>query len=94
MVKTPWILFESADQLVGHGQEGMRVILTTDYDKKKIVIANFFKLTNDEDQGIKVAKEAIQELISGNFETKIAMIDNPDMVRMNTEKLDYWWRKV
>jgi len=94
MVKTPWILFESADQLVGHGQEGMRVILTTDYDKKKIVIANFFKLTNDEDQGIKVAKEAIQEITSGNFETKIAMIDNPDMVRMNTEKLDYWWRKV
>ena len=94
MVKTPWILFESADQLVGHGQEGMRVILTTDYDKKKIVIANFFKLTNEEDLGIQVAKEAIEEFISGNCDTKIAMVDNPNMVRMNMAKLDYWWRNV
>jgi len=94
MVKTPWILFESADQLVGNGQEGMRVILTTDYDKKKIVIANFFKLTNSEDTGIEIVKDSVNEFLSGNCDTKVAMVDNPDMVRMNMTKLDYWWRNV
>lgn len=34
MMGTPWILFESPDQIGGVGQEGKRIVLTTDYNKK------------------------------------------------------------
>lgn len=92
MVNTPWILFESADQLVGNGQEGMRIILTTEQEKKKLVIANFQRLLEDEDGAIRYSRIALEEMDKGNHKTIIAMVDNPDMVRMNMVKLDYWWR--
>lgn len=92
MVKTPWILFESADQLVGNGQEGMRIILTTEQEKKKLVIANFQRLLENEDEGIRHSRIAIEEMDQGNHKTIVAMVDNSDMVRMNMVKLDYWWR--
>jgi len=94
MVKTPWILFESADQLVGNGQEGMRIILTTDQDKKKIVVTNFQKLIENESEGISLSSLAVKELMSGNFETIIGMVDNESLVRMNMSKMDYWWRNT
>lgn len=94
MVKTPWILFESADQLVGRGQEGMRVILTTDYDKKKIVIANFQSLSENEGRGIEAFERSVRQLESGDFDTVVEMVDNPELVSSNMQKLDYWWRSV
>lgn len=92
MVKTPWILFESADQVVGNGQEGMRVILTTDFDKKKIVISNFQRLAEDQDGGLSFFERAVREVNNGNFETIVAMVDNQVMTEMNMRKLDYWWK--
>lgn len=94
MVKTPWILFESADQLVGRGQEGMRVILTTDYDKKKIVIANFKALSDNEAVGVEAFERAVRDVERGDFGTVVEMVDNPELVRTNMDKLDYWWRQI
>ena len=93
MVKTPWILFESADQLVGNGQEGMRIVLTTDYDKKKIVIANFQNLAENEQTGILYCEQSINEIINKNFETIVGMVDNKPVVEGNMNKLNYWWGK-
>lgn len=94
MVKTPWILFESADQLVGRGQEGMRVILTTDYDRKKIVIANFQTLSENEGLGLEACENAVRDVERGDFGTVVEMVDNPELVRTNMDKLDYWWRQI
>jgi phosphoribosylamine-glycine ligase len=70
----------------------MRVILTTDQEKKKLVIANFQRLLDNEDEAIRYSRVAIEEMDGGNHKTIVAMVDNPDMVRMNMVKLDYWWR--
>lgn len=94
LVKTPWILFESAEQLVGVGQEGMRLVLTTDFDKKKIVINNFQKLYENEDTGISYCNQAIDELVNKNFETIVGMVDDQSVVMANMEKFKYWWRVV
>ena len=94
MVKTPWILFESADQLIGVGQEGMRIVLTTDFDKKKIVISNFQQLYENEDLGIDYCNQAIDELSNKNFETIVGMVDDKSVVIANMEKFKYWWRLV
>ena len=41
---TPWLLFESPDQICGNGQEGKRIALTSDPNKKKLVVSQFFNV--------------------------------------------------
>lgn len=92
MVKTPWILFESTDQLVGGGQEGMRIAITTEYDKKKIVVINFQSLYEDENLGIKLCRQSISELENKNFETIVGVPENKDIIESGLQKFNRWWR--
>lgn len=81
MVDTPYLIFESPDQLFGQGQEGYRMALTTTC-KKKLALCHFLKVFNDNDTAIDLVESCIKEMQHGNWEDVIGMVDEPDIVRM------------
>lgn len=89
MVGTPFILFESPDQILGQGQEGYRLNLTS-FGNKKIVYSHYLNVFNDNDGGILTVKKAIQEVEEGNYEDLIGMVDEKSVVAemlQNSSKL-------
>lgn len=90
MVGTPWILFESPDQIVGHGQEGMRIALTTDFNKKKLVLANYKTVMEKEDESLNYVNMAIKEIYENNWEDIIGPVEVPDLVKSMSKKQSLW----
>jgi hypothetical protein len=80
MVQTPWILFESPDQILGNGQEGKRIYLTTHMDKKKIVLSQFWNVMEREKEALDVLNRTIDEMDAGNWTDVIGLVDNPEFV--------------
>lgn len=91
MVGTPWILFESPDQLVGHGQEGIRIALTTDWNKKKIVLANYMDVFENHEMTLGLTQKSIQEIQQQDFSTIVGMVENKNVVNEWLKKFNYWW---
>lgn len=90
MVGTPWILFETPDQIVGHGQEGIRIALTSDFDKKKLVLAQYKNVLEDENLAIKYLDKAIDEIKSNNWKDIIGPVEDADLIRAMLEKQKLW----
>lgn len=91
LVGTPWILFESFDQLGGGGQEGIRIALTTDWDKKKIVIANYNDILEDKELGLRLVQKSVEEIQKHNFYTIAGTIKNKESVDKCITKFNHWW---
>ena len=89
MVDTPWILFESPDQIVGRGQEGRRIALTTDSDKRKLVLSNFHTVVENEDKALEIVDKSIEEMKQKNWDDVIGLVDNIDVVKIMLEKQKY-----
>lgn len=66
MVDTPYILFESTDQIWGNGQEGFRRNLC-DFQQTKLIGANFLDIYNNNDEGIYLVDKAIEDVVKGDF---------------------------
>ena len=90
MVDTPWILFESPDQIVGRGQEGRRIALTTDSDKRKLVLSNFHTVVENEDKALEIVDKSIEEMKQKNWDDVIGLVDNIDVVKIMLEKQKMW----
>jgi len=90
MMGTPWILFESPDQIVGNGQEGKRIVLTTDDDKKKLILSNFFTVCENEDKTLDLVGRAIQEIKNDNWDDIIGLVEDPNVVSQSLEKMKNW----
>jgi hypothetical protein len=78
MMGTPYILFESPEQIyctaLIAGQEGIRLDLMT-FGNKKLVLANYMNVLMNLDAGIELACRAADELVSGNYEDIIGMVE-------------------
>ena len=85
MMNTPWILFESSDQLYGNGQEGTRIALTTDCNKKKLVISDYYTTLEKEDEALKLVDIAISEINKNNCKSIIGLVSEPSVVKMQME---------
>jgi predicted Zn-ribbon and HTH transcriptional regulator len=81
MMGVPWILFESPDQIAGQGQEGKRIALTTDHNKKKLVIAQYLNVMEDEGKALDLVEQAVREMKADNWEDIIGMVDQPDIIK-------------
>ena len=79
LVGTPFLIFESPDQLFGQGQEAFRLALTTT-GKKKLVLSHFLNVYNNNDAAIDLLGKSIKEIESGNWEDVIGMVDERDVV--------------
>lgn len=90
MMGTPWILFESPDQIVGNGQEGKRILLTTDNDKKKLVLSNFFTVLENQNKAIECVGRAIDEMKQNNWEDIIGLVEDPASVANSMLKMKNW----
>jgi hypothetical protein len=90
LMGTPYILFESPDQLFGSGQESYRLSLVTN-GKAKIVLAHFLNVYNDNECGLRLAEKAIREIWKENWDVMVGAMDSPeisyDMVQKNKKRL-------
>jgi hypothetical protein len=91
LVGTPWILFESPDQLAGGGQEGIRIALTTDWDKKKIVLANYNDVLANQELALGLVQKSVEEIRNKDFSTIVGMVENKETVDEWMKKFNHWW---
>jgi hypothetical protein len=94
MMGVPFILFESPDQIVGFGQEGMRLALTSQVDKKKLVLAHFIDVNSNSDKTIELVEQAINEINQDNWSTIFAMLENEWMTKLLYKNKNYWGEDV
>lgn len=76
---TPFIIFESPDQIYGVGHEGIRLNLCT-RGKKKVVISHFYNVYNDNDAGLKLVDRAIEEMKAGDWQDIIGLVESQEEV--------------
>jgi hypothetical protein len=90
MVNVPWILFETPDQIVGKGQEGKRIALTTDLDKKKLIISHYPNVVNNTEKTLDLIKQAIKEMQNHNWEDIIGLVEEPEIIRSVLQRQKLW----
>lgn len=76
---TPFIIFESPDQIYGLGHEGIRLNLCT-RGKKKIVISHFHNVNDNHEAGIDLVDKAIKEIKVGNWEDIIGLVESQESI--------------
>lgn len=81
MLGIPYLLFESPDQIWGNGQEGYRRNLA-DFGPSKLAVCHFRNVYEDNDRGIVVTKQCIQEMERGNYEDVFGMLDTRGVAQM------------
>lgn len=91
MVDIPWILFESPDQIVGHGQEGKRIALTTDFDKKKLVLCGYHNVMENENGALELVTRSIDEMKKNCWDDIIGLVNEPEIVQAMLMKQQKWW---
>lgn len=80
ITKTPFILIESPDQVAYVAQELQRIALTTDFDKKKIIISHYLDFLENQDGGLALVQNAIDEISVKNWDHIIGMVKNKSLV--------------
>jgi hypothetical protein len=90
MVDTPWILFESPDQIVGNGQEGLRIALTSDFNKRKLILAQYKNIAENESIAFKYLDQAISDLELNNWDDIIGPVENPGVIKNMLQKQESW----
>lgn len=93
LVGTPFILFESPDQIWGGGQEGYRLELTSK-GPKKLVVAHYLSVMENQDRAINVAERAMKEIDQKNYSTMMGVVENENVVNeliYNNRKRIYWF---
>lgn len=80
LVGTPFIIFESPDQIYGVGHEGLRLSLCTK-GKKKLVISHFHSIHSDNESGLNLVRKAIYDIRVGNFDPVIGLVESPDVIK-------------
>jgi hypothetical protein len=91
MVKTPYLLFESPDQLWGRGQEGYRLDLVTT-GKRKLSANHFLNVYNDHQAGLDMVERCVREMERGDFSDVIGMVDKPEIVQ--AQRRQYSFRHI
>jgi len=90
MMGTPYIIFETPDQIWGNGQEGYRLNLC-DFSPKKLVISHFLNVYNDNLAGLNLLDKCVVEVEAGNFEVVFGLLESQiaaqDMQRDNSARI-------
>ena len=77
---TPFILFESPDQIWGNGQEGYRLNLTT-FGPRKIVVSHYLNVCEKPDSAVELLGRAIYEMKHENFEEIFGLLESEAIAR-------------
>lgn len=88
MVGTPYLLFESPDQIWGRGQEGQRRNLC-DFGPSKLVASHFLSVQERHDAGIEIVRKAIGEMECQNWDDMMGLLEDESVVlKMREENLE------
>jgi hypothetical protein len=77
LVGTPYILFESPDQIYGAGQEGYRMNLCTK-GEKKLVLAHYLSVMENPRLALDTVRQAVLEVEEGNYSDMIGLVENKE----------------
>jgi hypothetical protein len=80
VVGTPFVVFESPDQIVGQGQEGMRLAITT-FGESKLVYSHYLNVNEDHDGAMSVLGQVIRQVKEGDWRDVVGMVDQPAVVQ-------------
>lgn len=84
LMGVPYLLFESPDQIWGRGQEGIRRNLC-DFGPRKLSINHYLNVYNDNARGIDIVRECIMEMLAGNYDDHLGLVDKEVVRRMKEE---------
>ena len=92
ITNTPFIIFESPGQILPcQAQEAHRICLTSNYDKRKVVLCSFDLALNNLDVVLKHTNRAIDNLNKNNFNIEISLVDYPKTIHDECKnKLSFW----
>jgi hypothetical protein len=90
MMGVPWILFESPDQIIGDGQEGMRIAMTTDPQKKKLVLAHYIKVLEDQKTALSLVEQSIDEMMDDNWEEIVGLVHDKEFILKGLDRKKEW----
>ena len=90
MMDVPWILVESPDQIAGNGQEGKRIALSTDFDKKKLLICHYHSFKENEERAMELVNQSIEEIEQGNWNDIVGLVDQPEFIKLLLSKQEMW----
>jgi hypothetical protein len=79
MMGVPYLLFESPDQIWGGGQEGLRRNLC-DFGPRKLSINHYLSVYEDNESGLKIVRQCLEEMESGNYDDHVGMVEDRDSV--------------
>jgi len=85
MMGVPYILFESPEQIWGQGQEGYRRNLC-DFGPSKLVISHYLNVYENNDKGLEITKQAIEELEVDNYKDIIGLVNNVSVIEEMRDK--------
>lgn len=77
---TPYILFESPDQIWGRGQEGYRINLCS-FGPKKLAVCHYQNVFNDNAASIELVERCIDELEAGDESVVYGLLESEVAVR-------------
>ena len=86
MVDTPFIIVESPDQIVGIGQEGKRLNLTTFCDRK-MIFCHYMSVLEDTEEALNILDHAINQIKKKDFSTIIGLVEDKKIIR---SMIDSW----
>lgn len=91
MVGIPFLLIESPEQIVGPiGQEGLRLVLTSDPNKKKILYSNYNSFLDNISKATNVVFEAAMRLRDGNTDDELGFVDDPNVAASLITSRNLW----
>lgn len=80
LVGTPFLLFESPDQIWGQGQEGFRLNLCSQ-GPIKLVAAHYLNVVENQDTALEIIKRAILEMQINNYGIIIGQVNDEEEVK-------------
>jgi len=92
ITKTPFILVESPNQVAHQTQELQRIALTSDFDKKKIIVCHYVDFLKEQEEGINLINQAIKEIKENNWNHIIGMVKDKEILHsiIKNNNLEKW----
>jgi hypothetical protein len=79
MMGTPYLIFESPDQLFGGGQEAYRMTLCT-FGNRKVVLCNYANVMEDQPRALDLLDQSVTQMEAGDWSDVIGIVEDPDKV--------------